>query len=639
MTGTQIPHDDAELYYDNNPEAKKNKTKSLRVFHNIVKSKLIFEVAKLNSEKTLIDYAVGKAGDLKKWKHSGIEFVLGIDIFRDNIVNENDGACVRYIEDYEENNPPHLKALFVVGDSSKHIRSGDAIATPQEKEITRSVFSSPGQHYDLGKKFNGIAKNGFQISSCQFAIHYFFKNQNTLHGFLKNIAECTKLGGYFIGTTYDGKLVFDQLKKYKKNEGVVLSRKRDNQEEKDIIYKITKMYDQTGFPDDEQSLGYTVSVFQDSIGKSMDEYLVNFEYFQRLMNNYGFALINPSMEKMNIPSGSGYFKDFYNEIMNNNEKNNEYTKVREMKDDEKFISFLNRYFIFQKMNEVDTKTIFKIIEEKEQQHKDHLEIKIIEKNLIEKKPFTIKKLRSKFAMSSFLPMEEEDEEKPFVILVPFREQKGEKRKEQLDQFIEYMTNYLKDVPHKIHIIEQSNDGRKFNRGKLLNVGFKLAQGNFSHYILHDVDLLPSNELKPFYEKTSDNPIHLAHVWKDRYNYKDYFGGVVSFTEKTFETINGFPNNFFGWGREDDVLYRRTAQLKYSVLRPTKGSYKDLENMTFEQKNQILKENNLKNMTQKEMAQEDKKTWKTNGLNHVEYKLLKQTQLGKDVVMYSVDIDE
>jgi hypothetical protein len=45
------------------------------------------------------------------------------------------------------------------------------------------------------------------------------------------------------------------------------------------------------------------------------------------------------------------------------------------------------------------------------------------------------------------------------------------------------------------------------------------------------------------------------------------------------------------------------------------------------------------MTQKEMAQEDKKTWKTNGLNHVEYKLLKQTQLGKDVVMYSVDIGE
>ena len=37
----------------------------------------------------------------------------------------------------------------------------------------------------------------------------------------------------------------------------------------------------------------------------------------------------------------------------------------------------------------------------------------------------------------------------------------------------------------------------------------------------------------------------------------YFGGITSFSEKQFREINGFPNNFWGWGGEDDELYKRT----------------------------------------------------------------------------------
>ena len=401
MTGEGIPSMDTELYYENNPESKKNNTKALRNFHNIVKKLLIRSVSRLNAEKTLIDYAVGKAGDLQKWKYdSKLDFVFGIDIFRDNIINEKDGACIRYIEDYEDNVSSNFKALFVVGDSSQHIRSGDAIATPQEKDITRSVFSTPGQHYDLGGKYNGIGKNGFQISSCQFAVHYFFKNQNTLHGFLRNVAECTKLGGYFIGTTYDGQLVFDQLAKYKKGEGVVLSRKRGTEEtDTDILFKITKQYEETGFPDDENGLGYTVSVFQDSIGKEMDEYLVNFTYFERLMTDYGFSLVDTKTENIKeFKKGSGTFKDVFNEIMNqlkSNPTNYEYKRMKdEMKDDEKFISFLNRYFIFKKVSEVDTANVYKIIKEKTAEKPEKPP----------KKPFSGKKI-SKYEIKKFEPIE------------------------------------------------------------------------------------------------------------------------------------------------------------------------------------------------------------------------------------------
>ena len=64
---------------------------------------------------------------------------------------------------------------------------------------------------------------------------------------------------------------------------------------------------------------------------------------------------------------------------------------------------------------------------------------------------------------------------------------------------------------KVFIIEQSDDNRKFNRGQLLNLGFLLAEKeNFDNYIFHDVDLIPSEDLLPYYFYKSDYPLHLAH---------------------------------------------------------------------------------------------------------------------------------
>ena len=62
---------------------------------------------------------------------------------------------------------------------------------------------------------------------------------------------------------------------------------------------------------------------------------------------------------------------------------------------------------------------------------------------------------------------------------------------------------------KVFIIEQSDDNRKFNRGQLLNLGFLLAEKeNFDNYIFHDVDLIPSEELLPYYFYNLESPISL-----------------------------------------------------------------------------------------------------------------------------------
>ena len=84
-----------------------------------------------------------------------------------------------------------------------------------------------------------------------------------------------------------------------------------------------------------------------------------------------------------------------------------------------------------------------------------------------------------------------------AIIAPYRDMhKKQNRKQQLDKFIpaisEFMESVKRNSTYRIYIIEQSNDERKFNRGKLLNIGFQIASAEgCKALIFHDVDLLPS----------------------------------------------------------------------------------------------------------------------------------------------------
>ena len=149
-----------------------------------------------------------------------------------------------------------------------------------------------------------------------------------------------------------------------------------------------------------------------------------------------------------------------------------------------------------------------------------------------------------------------------AIIIPFRDSEKDKpRTKQLNKLVTFMEAYLSGHNYKIFVIEQPEDGHKFNRGQLLNAGFDIASTEgYNNFIFHDVDLLPSDELKPYYENIpTDKPVHIAAVW-DRYNKNpSYFGGIVAFTSDMFTKINGYPNNFWGWGGEDDEIYKRTRK--------------------------------------------------------------------------------
>ena len=57
------------------------------------------------------------------------------------------------------------------------------------------------------------------------------------------------------------------------------------------IWHIQKKYNETEsetFENNESSVGMKVNVYQESINRAFDEYLVNFDYFIKVMKDYGF---------------------------------------------------------------------------------------------------------------------------------------------------------------------------------------------------------------------------------------------------------------------------------------------------------------------------------------------------------------
>ena len=49
-------------------------------------------------------------------------------------------------------------------------------------------------------------------------------------------------------------------------------------------------------------------------------------------------------------------------------------------------------------------------------------------------------------------------------------------------------------------------------------------------------------------------------------YPDIFGGVVALTKEQFKNVNGFSNQFWGWGGEDDDMNYRIKKKKYKISR-------------------------------------------------------------------------
>jgi hypothetical protein len=233
-----------------------------------------------------------------------------------------------------------------------------------------------------------------------------------------------------------------------------------------------------------------------------------------------------------------------------------------------------------------------------------------------------------------------------AIIIPFY------KKDATSKYIQYLDTFIQHINQmfnrsdniSIYVIEQTNKNSKINRGILLNLGFQQAYiDDCTSFIFHDVDLLPSFNLKDLYLAYPHNPLHIGFLWK-RYEYQTYFGGINVFSADDYMAINGFPNNFYGWGGEDDAVRARLSANKIKVNIPdsypssaTKQcllentySIQDLENYTITEKLKELNDNNLKLAQNLKISylEEDKTIWKYNGVFNLK-KNLKNKRYSQD----------
>lgn len=266
---------------------------NMKKYHNYIKRKLIIDYAK--NEETLIDLCCGKGGDMHKWFNAKIKKIIGYDINKEYI----EEAELRYNNFKQKNN---------------------------ETKITY-------KNIDLRKHIIPTEDRAVDVITCNFAFHYFFKNEDTFNNFLKSVTNNLKNNGYFIGAIFDGATVLSKLN----NEKVYIYKdffKIDNLNIKNTLF------------------GNKIKVYLKNsiIDNISTEYIIRFGLFTAEMEKNGFILID-----------SKVFSELVDEYKGN------------LDDYEKEFSFLNRYFVFKYAKDTND-TIHKI---------ENLEIQAVENKRIE----------------------------------------------------------------------------------------------------------------------------------------------------------------------------------------------------------------------------------------------------------------
>ena len=228
-----------------------------------------------------------------------------------------------------------------------------------------------------------------------------------------------------------------------------------------------------------------------------------------------------------------------------------------------------------------------------------------------------------------------------TVLVPYKD-----REDNLKVFIPYMTNYLNknfpSVPYEIIIIEQCND-KLFNKGILFNAGFLLTSGNTDYYALHDIDELPISAVYLY----NENPFHICvNIYEQSSTgvisnfYKDdglkHRGGAFIINKDKYIKANGHSNLYWGWGPIDINFSYRLEWCGSSIFRYKRREANDSGYFISLRTNNLRFDDPTYNNNQiiEEKLKSGEIDWKTDGLNNVNFELLK-TIVKEDYTLFKI----
>jgi len=226
-----------------------------------------------------------------------------------------------------------------------------------------------------------------------------------------------------------------------------------------------------------------------------------------------------------------------------------------------------------------------------------------------------------------------------LIIIPYR-----KREEHLKYFINNTAHLLhKHLPNLKIIIVEQNNSKLFNRGILLNIGFnENINLHDCTYFTHDVDINPYEQtiIDLYNINIDENTINGIYT-----SYCGTLGGVISFKKESFLKINGFPNNFYGWGVEDMVLLNRAnfhkINVSKNVLSKTQDSiekfkiFNDNHNRSTEK---IDEKTDFEYRKYKYLSNDEKilHNEKLGGINNLKYSIIKKDNISDYITFISVD---
>ncbi|MBA43094.1 MAG: hypothetical protein CMF62_03680 [Magnetococcales bacterium] len=194
----------------------------------------------------------------------------------------------------------------------------------------------------------------------------------------------------------------------------------------------------------------------------------------------------------------------------------------------------------------------------------------------------------------------------FLIIIPYKYQDKEIYS-NLVIHINNIFNKLNFNDYKIIGISQGDDLRKFNKGSLINVGFKISEDlNPNYLIIQDVYYKPDEKMCQNYLKEIDSIVHYSYN-KDN---TETLEGVFGISIETFKKINGYSNCGWGFDNINLVLLKRLEIIKQKRIQyPTSGTF-------------IIK-NNSNNLSKRmlKLLKIQESTYLNDGLSNVDYDIL------------------
>lgn len=333
---------DNNVYYSKQNKELRQLSTPQRDFHGLVKTIILATYCKPefnnNRKINVIDIGVGQGGDILKYFQSEVKSLVGLEPNYNNIYAPGSGAIATYNR-YKKQYPGFFQVNIINSDFT--------LPLTYEAQETHIQDKTPENKNRFNKYLSGKFK--YDVISCIYSFHYFPQNEEAWNNTCNNINKLLAINGYLIITCFDA----HRVEKVLKDNNGEFTQYLDISGNRVMYHSIQKLFD------DYKKVygpGNKINVYNGLfMNQYIPEYLVddNFiipelnkkcglqlietDYYENMFNNMRdyITSIKEVEQKPDMKSFLEKVFKFYEQ----NDLNAEFKKI----------TFLNRYYVFQKV--------------------------------------------------------------------------------------------------------------------------------------------------------------------------------------------------------------------------------------------------------------------------------------------------